>query len=327
MMPTAARRGWRHGALALALLFTACGSGAGAPASVVIGIVGVNTADWPIFLAESQGYFKGAGLQVQEVLTGGPAQAAEQLASGSVDLASDGTDTYVRSVSQRLPITIVAPEFITDPYSLVTVPSVTSWQDLKGRTVILGTTTDVTAISFDAMAAAQGLTQKDFTVLTAGSTNARYAALKSGHVQAAMLTQPFDILAASQGLRVLATSKQYVPNWIFTTLGVNTRWAKSHSAQVSAVLRALESAIRFGYTHPSAAVAVMAQRSKVPQAEVQRAYDLDFTQWRAFSPTLTVEPVSLRAVVQTLIRQGTIKQAPAASALYDPSYVQRARGH
>ncbi|HZV48994.1 MAG TPA: ABC transporter substrate-binding protein [Candidatus Dormibacteraeota bacterium] len=319
---------------ALALLLSACGAGAGGGgqsgssggklSTVVVGLVSTNTADWPVFLAEAHGFFRQHGIAVQEVITGGPAQSADQLATGAVDLASDGTDSWIRAVAQHLPVTIVAPEFITDPYSLITVPSISSWNDLKGRKVILGTTTDVTAISFSAMARAHGLSQSDFTVITAGSTNARYAALQSGNVDAAMLTQPFDILAESQGMHVLATSKQYVPKWIFTTIGVNTSWARDHRSQIVAFLKALEQGIAYGYAHPDDAIAIMAKRSKVPTAEVKKAYDLDFTQWHAFSKTLSIPQDSLQTVVGAVVQQGTVRQAPASSALYDASYVRQA---
>ncbi|MBO0729205.1 MAG: ABC transporter substrate-binding protein [Acidimicrobiaceae bacterium] len=320
-------RGRPAGVLVLALLLTACGSSgpsASNPSKLTVGLVGANTADWPIFLAESQGYFKQNGVQVQEVITGGPSQSAQQLASGSLDVASNGTDSWIRAVSQHLPAKIIAPEFTTDPYALVTQPSITSWSQLKGKTVMLGTTTDVTAITFQAMASAQGLSQKDFTVVTAGSTNSRYAALKSGHVDAAMLTQPFDLLSESEGLHLMATAKQYVPSWIFTSLGANTNWLKSHQAEAVGFLKAMAQAINFGYAHPDTAVSVMAQRSKVSKPEVQKAYDVDFDQWQAFSKSLSIKPSDLQAVVQAVVKQGTVKQAPSTSDLYDGSYVQRA---
>lgn len=326
-VPARSLRSRSAGVLVLALLLTACGSSgpsASNTSKITVGLVGANTADWPIFLAESQGYFKQNGIDVQEVITGGPAQSAQQLAAGSLDIASNGTDSWIRAVSQHLPAKIIAPEFITDPYALITQPSITSWSQLKGKTVILGTTTDVTAITFQAMASAQGLSQKDFTVVTAGSTNSRYSALKSGHVDAAMLTQPFDLLSESQGLHLMATAKQYVPNWIFTSLGANTRWLQSHQTDAVNFLKALERAINFAYANPATAVSVMAQRSKVSKPEVQKAYDLDFNQWQAFSKTLSINSQDLQAVVQAVVKQGTVKQAPSTSDLYDGSYVQRA---
>ncbi len=199
------------------------GASGAAPQRIILGIVGANTADWPLFTAETQGFFRRAGVEILEIKTGGPVQAVQQTATGAVNIATAGVDSWIRAVAQKLAVKIVAPAFITDPYTLVTQATITSWEQLKGKTVVLGTRTDVTAISLDRMARAHGLTLSDFIIVIAGSTNDRYAALKSGHVDAAMLTQPFDLLAVSEGKHQLASSEEYIKKWLFTARSRSTR--------------------------------------------------------------------------------------------------------
>lgn len=304
---------------------SAAGGGSqGTPTKISVGIIGANTADWPLFMAEKEGFFQKAGLSVSTVVTGSPPNAVDQLASGSLNFASDGTDSWVRAVATNLPVQIVAPEMITDPYTLITRPNITSWSQLKGKTVILGTKTDVTAISFTAMAAAQHMSFNDFSYVTAGSTNARFAALKSGHVDAAMLTQPFDFLAESQGMHELATSYQYVPHWMFTAYAVNTKWEKNNGPVIVKFVKALEQGIQYAYAHPNAAISVMASTAHVPTAQAKQAYDLDFQQWKSFSKTETVSTANVQAVVNAVVKQGTVSKAPSLSALFNDSYVQQA---
>jgi NitT/TauT family transport system substrate-binding protein len=292
--------------------------------TVQYGILGVTTAEWPLYIAEANGYFKQQGIQLHTTLLQGPVNVAQALATGSLDIAGDGTDTWVRTVSGGLPVKVVAPGFITDPYTLIVPASVHSWSQLKGKTISLGTTTDVTAISFYAMAQAHGMTAKDFTYATAGSTNARYAALQSGHVQGALLTQPFDLQAISKGFSRLATSKQYVPNWVFTTYAVNTNWAASHRQQIVGFIRALMQGAAYGYAHPAAAEKLIVAKTGVSQALAQQAYNLDFTQWHAFSRHAQVSQTDLNAVIQAVLKQGTISHAPSLAQLYDGSYVKAA---
>lgn len=347
-MNSRARSWWRWPTLvAASVALAACGGGAAsqstpaskAPATssaaaqgsslttVTVGIIGANTADWPLFMAEQEGFLKQQGLQVNTIVTGSPPNAVDQLATGSLDFASDGTDSWVRAVAAHLPVQIVAPEMITDPYTLIVQPSIHSWSDLKGKTVILGTKTDVTAISFAAMAQAHNMSfDKDFNYVTAGSTNARYAALKSGQVQAAMLTQPFDFLAEAQGMHQLGTSFQYVPHWMFTAYAVNTKWAATHGPIIVRFIKALEEGIQYAYAHPNQAIAVMAKTAHVPEAQAKQAYDLDFKQWKAFSPNEQVSTADIQAVVDAVVKQGTVKTAPPMDQLFNQSYIQQANG-
>lgn len=314
------------GALLLGALGIVTPATGAAPQKVILGIVGANTADWPLFTAEEQGFFQQAGVEIQEIRTGGPVQAIQQTATGAVNIATAGTDSWVRAVAQKLAVKIVAPAFITDPYTLITQPGITSWEQLKGKTVILGTRTDVTAISLERMARAHGLTLNDFTIVLGGSTNDRYAALKSGHVDAAMLTQPFDILSVAEGKRQLAASSEYITRWQFTAYAINTKWGASNRAAVIGFIKGLIEGVRYDYAHPEEAVQIMARRSHVPVEVARKAYDLDFNQWHAFSPTEQLDPADLQAVITAVVQQGTVKQAPAISDLYDPSYAQAALG-
>ena len=315
----------------LGAMLMAGGVGGGAAAAavtqkVITGLVGITTSNWPLFVAEQEGFFRQAGIEVEEILTGGPVESAAELGTGSVNISSNGTDTWVRTVASRLSVKIIAPGFITDPYTLVTKPGITSWSELKGKTLILGTRTDVTAISFAAMANAHGLTLSDFTIVTAGNTSARYAALNSSQVDAAMLTQPFDLLAVSRGLNQLATSRQYVPHWVFACYAVNTNWAASHRSAVVGFLKGLIRGVQYAYANPRQAVQIMATRSRIADDVVQKAYDLDFNQWHAFSKTEQLDPTDLEAVVTAVMQQGTVKRAPTVAKLFDPSYVEEALG-
>jgi NitT/TauT family transport system substrate-binding protein len=297
-----------------------------APQKILFGIVGANTANWALYTAEEKGFFRQAGVEIEEIKTGGPVQSIQQTATGAVNIATAGTDSWIRAVAQRLSVKIVAPAFRTNPYALITQPGITSWDQLKGKTVILGTRTDVTAIALDAMARAHGLSLSDFTIVLAGSTNDRYAALKSGHVDAAMLTQPFDLLSVAEGKHQLAASAQYITKWLFTAYAVHTKWAETNRPAVVGFIKGLIEGVRYDYAHPDEAIQIMVARSKAPADVVRNAYALDFTQWHAFNPTEELDPSDLQAVITAVVAQGTVKQPPAISDLYDPSYAREAQG-
>lgn len=320
-------RARRLAALLAATLLPLLGAPAAAqpaPDELRVGIVAPSAPDWDFFVAEQQGFFRDQRLHVTLITAGSPANAINMLVSNAVEIISDSTDSMIGGIARGLPIRIFAPGFQPDPYTLLTTPGITSWEQLRGKTVILGPKLDVTAFSFDRMAAAQHMTQKDFNVIVAPSTVARYAALSSGHVDAAILAQPFDIVAERRGMHVLAHADDYIKLWLFEGIAARPAWLASHRDAAVRFVRALAKADAFAYAHPAETIAALVGGTRVDEAVAAAAYDLDFRRWHAFDPQQRFSEAAIRAVAERALGAGTITQIPPMSAIYDPSIVQAA---
>lgn len=313
--------------IATALLAVASVTGARAqapPVDVSYGILNYTAAEWPLMLALSQGFFTKEGVNVSVVSAASPPNVINALATDGVNVAEDGTDSYIAAVTHNLPIKMIAPMFAVDPYRLMVAPSITSIEQLKGKTITLGTKQDVTAITFGALLAPLHLSLSDFSIVVSGSTPARYAALQSGNVQGSMLLQPFDLLAASEGYHALGSGREVLKDWVFTTLAVNTGWAAGHRTAIIAILRALRDAIDYGATHKAQAIATLISYTHTTSDIAAKTYDLDFDQWKAFRPDLRVTPEQLATIARYQIQFGVITLAPAFADMYDGSYVTAA---
>ena len=292
---------------------------------VSYGILNYTAAEWPLMLAQSQGFFTKEGINISVVSAGSPPNVINALATNGVNVAEDGTDSYISAVAHHLPIKMIAPVFAVDPYSLMVAPSITSIEQLKGKTVILGTKEDVTAITFGALVAPLHLTLNDFSIVVSGSTPARYAALQTGNAQGSMLLQPFDLLADSQGYHALGSGQQVLKDWVFTTLAVNDGWAAEHRSAIVAVLRALSDAIQFGISHKAQAIATLISYTHTTPEIAAKTYDLDFGQWHAFRTDLSVTAEQLATNAKYQIQFGVLTSEPAFADLYDGSYAAAAR--
>jgi NitT/TauT family transport system substrate-binding protein len=310
---------------------SAAGTGIALPAfaqnalvEVVFGILSATSAEWPEYMAEAQGYFKDEGIKLTIVASGSPPSVIQALATGAVNLGTNGTDSVVAAISRGLPIKMIASGFGPNPYSLVVSPQIKSWADLKGKSVVLGTKQDVTALAFESLANQQKLTMDDFSIVVGGNTPARYAALQSGNVAGAMLTQPFDFEAESNGMRILASASDVIKDWQFTVIAANTDWATKNRALTVKYLRAMRRAIQYGYGNKDGAVKAMMAATKASQAIVSRAYDTDFGKWKAFSPTLAPSQAGVEAVMRSQVAFGALKVAPKFSDVFDPSFITEA---
>jgi NitT/TauT family transport system substrate-binding protein len=294
------------------------------PAEVRMGMNAPNAAHWSLFIAEDQGFFRDQGLHVTRVMADGPAGTISLLASKSVDIIAGGTDDVIASIAHGIPIRIVAPAFYTNPFALLTAPGITSWNDLKGKTVVIGPKLNEGGFSFDVMARANGLSPSDFNLIVVTNSNLRYAALTSGKVSGAILVQPFDVLAKAQGMHVLADAERYFKPWMYSAFCAEPSWMAANRGTVVAFIRALRKANAFGYAHPDAAIASLVKNLRIDPKVARAVYDLDFHQWHAFDPTERIAPEVLQAVSSRALQVGSITEMPALSAMYDPSYAEAA---
>ena len=206
------------------------------------------------------------------------------------------------------------------------IPSITNWQQLKGKTVLIGPKLDVTGITLTRMLKPQKMTMDDFNIVVSTSTTSRFAALTSGNVQAAMLNQPYDIVAESKGMRLLAAGHDYVKDWMFEGFVVNTNWLATPANRSIAVhfLRAIRKAIQFGYAHPAETIAILVAQTNIDPEVGRKAYDLNWKQWRAFDPNLRFDLAGMRAVAEGAVGSGILPSVPDLTTFYDPSVVAEA---
>jgi NitT/TauT family transport system substrate-binding protein len=288
------------------------------------GILSPSASGWPLIIAESQGFYRDEGVKVSIVSSGSAPGVTNALATNALQMADNGTDSYIVAIAHGLPIKMIAPQCAINPYTLVVGPNITSWADLKGKAIVLGTKQDVTAIVFSGMAAAQKLKMDDFSIVVAGASSARYAALSSGNVAGAILSQPFDLLAQSKGMRVLATAHETFKEWALACTAVNDNWALGNRETVLKVLRAERRAIRFGYANRAPSVAALIEATHVDAAIAGSAYDLLFGKWKAFDPNLRVSARMLQTIGKSQIDLAIMPSMPSLDALYDPSFVREA---
>lgn len=315
--------------LLLAVLLALAGSAVAkadtaAPIEVTWGTISPQAAEWPLYIAEAEGFFKDEGLHVTVIYTGSPVSGISSLATGAINMGDNGTDNLIAAISHSLAVKTIGGIFAPMPYSLVVPASIKSWSDLKGKSITLATKRDVTAIVFAQMAAPHRMTLDDFSIVTAGTSNLRYAALMSGNVQGAILSQPFDLIAQTAGMHVLANAHDAMKDWTFSSIAVNQAWAASNRPAVVKMLRAFRKAIRYGYGHKDEAVALLVAQAHVDPEIAKRAYDVDFTQWHAFDDGFRFSEKSLKYIEALQTELGAITSSPSLADVYDPSYAAEA---
>ena len=273
-MPLTIRSGTAAALLIAAIL--AFAPAARAADTVSVGSVDATSANlWPLHIAIKNGYFDAAGIKVDLVFAQSNASVIQQLAAGSYSVApSAGMVDPIRAVDKGAPVALVRIVIQAPPYALLAKPEIKTIEGLKGKTIIVGGAKDITRIFTERMLAPHGLKSGDYDYVFAGATSARFAALKSGAVDAALLTTPFNFFAESAGYTNLGFTFDVLPDMPFAGMAVNRPWAEAHADVLKRFLEAYNKGVAWFYDPSNREDAVKLQMdvSKIEQGEVEKAY-------------------------------------------------------
>jgi ABC-type nitrate/sulfonate/bicarbonate transport system substrate-binding protein len=313
-------------AAVLVTLGPVAGVAQNAPLAEIDYVTGTASAgDWLTYIADRQGFFRAEGVHVNVSYAGAPPAITQAVATNAANLGNNGIDSWIVAVVHGLSVKVVGSMFAVNTYNLVVSPEIHTWDDLKGKTVMLGTKQDVTAIVLSQMAAPHNLKIDDFSIAIGGNSTARYAALMSGNAQGAILTQPFDLLAQSKGMHVLASGVDAMKLWTSSGIGTNPGWAATHRTLLVKYMRALRRAAQYGYTHKADAIADLIAVVNVDPAIANQTYDDDWTRWHVFDPDQKFTAASFVFMARMQIAMGIMTTAPSYADTFDGSFISERR--
>ena len=293
--------------------------------TVMVGSVDPSSANlWPLYIGRKLGYFEAAGLDIDLIFAPSNAAVVQQLAAGSYDIApSAGMVDPVRAIEKGAPEAIVRIVIQAPPYALLAKRTIKSMKDLKGKTIILGGAKDITRIFAERMLAPNGVKPGDYDMLFAGATSARFAALQSGAVDAAILTVPFNFYAESAGFTNLGFTFDYLPDMPFAGMAVNRNWAVTNKGRIVKFLDVYNKSIAWFHdaAHRDEAVRMMVETSKLDPADVGRAYDFLHDK-NLFEPSGKVSKAKVGTVVDALRELGDIPAGFSVDRLLLPGMTQ-----
>ncbi|HLG70318.1 MAG TPA: ABC transporter substrate-binding protein [Chloroflexota bacterium] len=330
------------GGILTALLLAACG-GTAAPAAQGSGSAAAlagkpekdhiklvyataSGEDTFVELAASKGFFQKYGLTA-DVQYAQSTTAMAAVTSGEAQMAlSDGVSA-VDGVASGTPYKIVAYFDKTSPYMIASLPEIATFADLKGKTVAVGKIGDTSDVSMRIGVKSSGLIPgKDFNVLQVGNSPARWAALSSKQVGAAILDEEaYRKQAEAQGMHILASLHSEGMPYVASALLLTSSFAKDNPNTVLATLRGLMDGVAYFADEKNKAdvMALMAKllRMDVNSPELASIYN-------AYHTRAATDPTPDKAGIDTILdalksadpnRYGSL----TSDQLLDPSFMAK----
>jgi ABC-type nitrate/sulfonate/bicarbonate transport system substrate-binding protein len=305
------------------------------PEVKVIVFPGAN--NWPIWAAQEQGYFTKAGIRVALTLTPDSVFLMTGLIQGKFDVGIAAIDNMVAyqegqgEVKVEGEIDLVAVMGANNGFnSLMASPQVRDVADFRGRKVAVDAATTGYAFVLYDILRRSGLNAGDYVVERAGGASRRWEALREGKQDGTLLSLPWDIIAAKNGFKRLATSSD-IGRFQGSAGIVQRQWAAANDAKLVGFIRGYVAGLDWisEPTNRDQSIALLRKnlKSLTPDlADASYKVLLDPSTGLQRKAELDIE--GLRTVLALRSEYGQPRRTLTDPAkYYDPSYYKKALGN
>jgi len=300
------------------------------PATLTFSIFGPTWNTIERLVAQKKGFFAAENLTVQEVVAGGAAPICQQLVARAADVGECSVDTMIQIVEAGAPLESVDVKSAAIQLSVLTKPSINSWSGLKGKSVMIAGPKDASVYEFHVMARANGLKDGDYDYQYAGSSADRYAALRAGAVDAAMIASPFAEQAEAAGFHRLG---DLLPNYLNAStyiggnLVVRRDWAQQHPQELIGFIRAHYRAIDWmsDPANKDELYDIVKDYLRLNRQDFDQLYQSSIVQNQFWFRNGCIKDSAMGGVLKALGDVGTLKEPlPPPTKYYDNTYTNQA---
>jgi ABC-type nitrate/sulfonate/bicarbonate transport system substrate-binding protein len=320
--------------IALAFFYQMAVSGSAWALEVIVFAGGFN---WPIWSAQQQGYFATNGVEVHLTPTPGSEYQLKSLIEGKFDLAMTAIDNVIAydegqgeaSVSVK-PDLVVVMGGDNGFLRLVTVPDVTSYAALRGKSLTVDARTTGYAFVLERMLQLGGLREGEYELVKAGGVLARFEDLMKHNHAGTLLLSPFEVSAEAKGFHVLGSAiDAFGGHYQGLVAATRREWAEEHASELVGYIRGYIAGLRWLYNPRNKDAAIAVLREHLPQMSPElaaKSYDILLDPKQGFSREAAIDLEGVRTVLTLRSQYGEPKKVLEDPMKYlDLSYYNRAR--
>ncbi len=283
----------------------------------------------PLFAAQSQGTFAKQGLAVEILNTPNSEVLREGLAKGDHQIVHAAVDNAVAMADVAKVDIAVILGGDGGMNQLFVQPEIKSYEDLRGKTVVVDAPDTAYALLLYKMLDVKGLKKGDYQVKPVGGTPLRLdAMLKDKSNAAGMINPPFSIRAEKEGLKSLGAAVDVTGPYQAGAAWVLRPWGQANSAAVVKYIQAYVEGVRWALNpaNKAAAIALLSERLKLPQEIAAKSYEMGADPANGFARDAKFDMDGFKNVLKLRAEMlGTWGGTPPAPDKYlDLSYYQRA---
>jgi ABC-type nitrate/sulfonate/bicarbonate transport system substrate-binding protein len=258
----------------------------------------------PLFAARAKGFFAARGLgDVNIEFTPNSWVLRDGLADGRYHIAHTAVDNAVAMVELAGKDVAVVLGGDNGFNALFAQPYIRSYEDLRGKTVLVDAVNTAFALVLYRILERHGLRRgADYEVKSVGATPLRLAAMRQdpNGAAAAILNLPFRILAARDGLRNMGEAVDEIGPYLSTAGFVMRDWGRANADTLVLYIQAYVEGLRWATAPANEAEAIdlLREHLRLPPDVAAEAYAIATAPTSGFAPDATVDLAGLRNVLK-----------------------------
>src|SRR5882672_9473527 len=234
--------------------------------------------NWPIWVAREKGLFEKNGIEVKITPTPSSVFQLTNLIDGKFDIAMTAIDNLIAYREGQGEVPKAGPDLFAFMggdngfLRLVTVPEVTNFRQLRGKTLSVDAlTTGYAFVLFEILERSKMHMNKDYKVVTAGGVLQRFQALLEKKHAGTLLLSPFEVQAEEKGFHRLANATDVLGRYQGLVGGARKSWAEQNQEAVVGYIRAFSDAVDWLYDPSNRDEAIAIFLKNLPNATPQAA--------------------------------------------------------
>lgn len=237
-------------------------------APVRIASAGLSGELLPLWIAQDRRLFKKHGFDSEVITIQGGPLAVQTLLSGSVQFHAGGTSSIVDAKMRGAETATLAVFIDTLPYTLVASQTIKSPAQLKGKRFAVSRLGSVSDLSLRIALRNLGLQpEKEAVILGIGDQTARFTALRSGSVEATVISPPLTVTARKMGFTQIASFQEAGITWAYNSIDTTLDFAQKNHQTVLGFLRGFIEAIAYIHKNKEESLATLKQWMRLEDRE------------------------------------------------------------
>ncbi len=278
----------------------------------------------PLWVAQRKGFYGQEGLELEIPALESGSRAMQALLGGSAQIAATTPEDLIRATEAGTPTVILAGVLNGLTHSLMANPKIKRIADLKGGKVAASSVSGSVTYALKFMLAKNDLQYpKDYLIIQIGGSGVRFAALKGGGIDAALVAEPLALVAEEAGLNNAGLVSDYLPHMQVTVIGVRSDWAKANRGLVVRYLKGLVRTFRWLYANKDEGIEATSAVAKVEKKFGARGYKI-YTEKQVWpmdgSPTME----GIKVVLDSMYADKILATPQRPEKFVDLSYLNEA---
>ncbi len=228
----------------------------------------------PLYVAQDAAIFRKHGIALEMIFIAGGSLSTQALIGKSLELLLTGGPPFLNAYVRGARLKIIGGVTNILPYVLITGSRITSSEQLRGKKIGIsrfGSNTDfVVRLALTHL----GLNASDVTILQVGGSQSRLVALKSGTIDATVLSPEEALAAQKLGLNTLLDFVAKGVEFPHVNIVAREEYLQTQAPVVKRFIAAYLETIRYFKSHKGEAVRKMMTLSKLDDREIaEKAFE------------------------------------------------------